>query len=130
MVIPSGRFYINEDVEFLGRYSKSRKGGLARKDFGDYKTVFSGIGNLTGTVLREILREAGVFIYAENDVSIYVNSRLIRVYNSKNEYTEIRVKEDGEYTELFSGKKIRSKNGIVKLHTGEHPAQMLMKTEE
>lgn len=123
-------FYINEEIEFLGRYSKSRKGGLARKDFGDYKTVFSGIGNLTGTVLREILREAGVFIYAENDVSIYVNSRLIGVYNSKNEYTEIRVKEDGEYTEIFSGKKVNSQNGIIKLHTGEHPAQMLIKTEE
>jgi hypothetical protein len=113
------------DAEIIGRYSVSRVCGFARKDFYDHVVYFSGIGNLSASVLRYVIKQAGVFIYAENDTPTFVNSNFIGVYNTRNENTTVFVKEDGEFTEIFSGKKYKSENGKVILPTGECPAQML-----
>ncbi len=123
-------WYINEDIVPLGRYSVSRKCGLAKKEFDGYTSYFSGVGNISASVFRYILKNAGVFIYAENDTAVYVNSGAIGVYNTRNEFTEINVPYDGEFVEIFSGKKYKSINGKVTLPTGTDPAQMLLLGEE
>ncbi len=119
-------WYINEDIEPLGRYSVSRKCGLAKKVFDGYTCYFSGIGNLSAGVLRYAAKNAGVFIYAENDTPVFVNSGVIGVYNTRNEFTEVKVPYDGEFEEIFSGKIYKSNNGTVILPTGVCPAQMLL----
>ncbi len=123
-------WYINEDIVPLGRYSVSRKCGLAKKEFYGYTSYFSGVGNISASVFRHILKNAGVFIYAENDTAVYVNSSAIGVYNTRNEFTEVNVPYDGEFIEIFSGKKYKSINGKVTLPTGTDPAQMLLLGEE
>ncbi len=120
-------WYVSDaDAKNLGRYNVSRKCGLARKKFKDYTSYFSGLGNISAKVLREIAREAGVHIYVENDTSTYINSRVYGVYNTKSEFTTITLKEDGEFVEFFSGKRYKSENKTVTLPTGENPAQMLV----
>ncbi len=123
-------WYINEEIEPLGRYSVSRKCGLAKKEFDGYVSYFSGIGNLSAGVLRYIAQNAGVFIYAENDTPVFVNSGVLGVYNTRNEYTEVKVPYDGEFEEIFSGKIYKSANGKVLLPTGKCPAQMLLLGEK
>jgi len=119
--------YVDDDsVKILGRYAESRKCALAKKSFADYTIYFSGLGNISHTVLREIAREAGVHIYTENGVACYVNSLVAGVYNTKNEETTITLPFDGEFTEIFSGKTYKTENKKVTLPTGENPAQMLL----
>ncbi len=116
----------DEKAVTLGRYNLSRKCGLAKKAFDTHTAYFSGLGNLSASVLREIARDAGVHIYAENDTATYINSGVYGVYNTKNEFTEINLKEDGEFTEIFSGKRYITTNKKITLPTGENPAQMLI----
>jgi hypothetical protein len=119
-------WYIDEAVTVLGCYELSRKCGIAKKGFGEYNVYFSGLGNISAGVLRHILKDAGVFIYAENDTPVYVNSGFVGVYNTKSEFTEVKVPFDGEFTEIFSGERYKSHNGSVTLPTGKCPAQMLV----
>ena len=119
-------FVSDAGAEILGRYSISRKCGLARKSFGDHTVYFSGVGNVSHEVLRRIARDCGIHIYTENGVAVYINSALVGVYNTANEFTEVNLGIDGEFEEFFSGKLYRTQNGKVTLPTGENPAQMLI----
>ena len=119
-------FVDDDSVKILGRYSESRKCAVAKKEFNDYTVYFSGLGNLSHTVLREIAREAGVHIYTENGVACYVNSLVAGVYNTKSEETVITLPFDGEFTEIFSGIRYKTENRKITLPTGENPAQMLI----
>jgi len=113
----------------LGRYGSSRQCGLARRKGNDYTVCFSGLGNLSHEVLRQIARDAGVHIYVENGTASFINSGFAGVYNTRSEFTTLTLKEDGAYTELFSGKVYKTENRQVVLPTGQCPAQMLVLTE-
>jgi len=110
----------------LGEFSESKKCALAIKDLGDYKVFYSAVGNLSSGVLREVARTSGVHIYAEGGVPVYVNSGFAGVYNTHDSETVITLPYDGEFEELFSGKKYKTENRRVVLPTGECPAQMLV----
>lgn len=100
-----------KNVEVLGRYQINLRPALVRKDFGDYKSVFSASGYIRAEVLREIAEKAGVHIYSHDlDNVVYVNSEMIGVYHRYNKDAEISVKEDGEYEDLFSKITYVSKN--------------------
>ncbi|MBR6765860.1 MAG: hypothetical protein IKM06_05170 [Clostridia bacterium] len=116
-------------AEILGRYTVSRRCGLAKKKFNGYTTYFSGLGNISAEVLREIAKDANVFIYAENNVPTFINSGCIDVYNTRSEYTAINLKRNGTYRELFSGRVYSVKDNTVILPTGVSPAQMLIAEE-
>lgn len=105
-------FTANEkNVEVLGRYQINLRPALVRKDFGDYKSVFSASGYISAQVFREIAVSAGVHIYSHDlDNVVYVNSEMIGVYHRYNKDAEISVKEDGEYEDLFSKTIYVSKN--------------------
>ncbi|MBR5295053.1 MAG: hypothetical protein IKU24_00515 [Clostridia bacterium] len=118
-------FVEDEKAEVLGRFSDSRKCALALREREDYKVFFSSVGNLSHNTLREIARRAGVHIFAENGIFTYINDRFLGVYNTGAEKTEILLKEDGEYEEIFSGKIYSTKEKKITLPTGECPAQML-----
>ena len=102
--------YVADDsAKALGSFKESGACALAVKDFGDYKIFYSAIGNLTHSVLREIARDAGVHIYTEGGVPVYVNSGFAGVYNTYDKETVITLPYDGEFSELFSGKKYKTK---------------------
>lgn len=120
-------FYVDDrDAVTLGRFSESRKCAVARKSGHDYNVYFTSLGNVSAKALTAIAREAGVHIYTEDNVPVYVNSIVVGVYNTKDEYTTVSLTRDGEFTEIFSGKKYKSLNKQITLPTGESPAQMLL----
>ena len=123
-------FTTNEkNVEVLGRYQINLRPALVRKDFGDYKSVFSASGYISAEVFREIAEKAGVHIYShESDNVVYVNSEMIGVYHRTNKDAVIYVKEDGEYEDLFSKNIYVSKNNKLLLkYDKETSAKCLIK---
>lgn len=119
--------YVNDtDVRVLGRFSASRKCALAVRENETYKVFYSALGNLSHETLRGIAKMAGVHIYAEEGVFTYISDTVAGVYNTNATTTEITLLQDGEYTELFSGKTYKTQNKKVVLPTDECPAQMLV----
>ena len=119
-------FVVDGSAKVLGRFSQSRKCALAVKETPNYNVFYSALGNLSHNVLRKIAKMAGVHIYAEEGVYTYINDTVAGVYNTGAATTELTLKADGEYTELFSGKVYKTKNKKVLLPTDECPAQMLI----
>ena len=119
--------FVNDpDSCILGRFSESRRGALAVKRAKNYSIWFSSLGKLSDKVLTAIAKDAGVHIYAEGNVPVYASSILLGVYNTKAEYTTVTLCRDGEFTEIFSGKRYKTENCRVTLPTGASPAQMLL----
>lgn len=110
----------------LGRFADCRKCALAVQERENYKVFYSALGNLSHETLRAIAKMSGVHIYVEEGVFTYINDTVAGVYNTGAATTEITLKEDGEYTELFSGKTYKTQNKKILLPTDECPAQMLV----
>ena len=110
----------------LGRFSDSRKCALVVKESENYKIFFSALGNISDGVLRAVAKMSDVHIYAEDGVYTYVNDTVVGVYNTGAEETEITLRADGEYEEIFSGRLYKTRNRRITLPTGECPAQMLL----
>ncbi len=119
-------FFVNdENAVTLGRFYESRSAGLARIDKNGYSVYFSSLGRISSEVLASIAKEAGVHLYSDENVPVFVNSIFIGVYNPKAEFTKVTLPEDGIFEDIFSGKEYRSEGKALILPTGESPAQML-----
>ncbi len=116
----------DEEAEKLGSFAISGRCALAKKSLPGCTIYYSALGNLSHPVLRQIAREAGVHIYAEDGIATYINSGFVGVYNTQNAVTTVTMPEDGTYRELFSGKVYTTSNKQIQLPTGESPAQMLV----
>lgn len=116
----------DEETEKLGTFAISGKCALAKKRLPGCSVYYSALGNLSHRVLREIAREAGVHIYAEDGIATYVNSGFAGVYNTKDAVTVVTLPKDCTCTELFSGKTYTTHDRQIALPTGESPAQMLV----
>lgn len=101
-------------------------GCLTLKEREDYRIFYSAQGNIPNATFREAAKISGVHIYAENGTFTYINDLVAGIYNTLADKTEIILKEDGEYTELFSGKVYKTRDKKITLPTGECPAQMLV----
>ena len=119
-------YVLENSARVLGRFADSRACALAVKERDRYKVFYSALGNLSDAVLRNIAKMAGVHIYVEEGVFTYINDTVAGVYNTSAVTTEITLKTDGAYTELFSGKVYKTENKKILLPTDECPAQMLV----
>ena len=122
--------YVESDnAVTLGRFFESRKTALARCDKDGYSVYFSSLGRISAEVLSAIAKESGVHLYSEENVPVFVNSIFVGVYNPKAEFTTVILPEDGEFTDIFTGKSYKSENCRITLPTGENPAQMLYRSQ-
>ncbi len=119
-------FVQENSAQVLGRFADSRACALALQKRQDYNVFYSALGNLSHEALRGIAKMAGVHIYVEEGVFTYINDTVAGVYNTGAATTQITLKEDGVYTELFSGKTYQTENKKILLPTDACPAQMLV----
>ena len=90
--------------------------------------VYSAYCNIPSSLLREIARECGVFIYSEdNKLYTYVNSEVIGVYNATEGDIELSVNADGEYIDLISGKLFVGTNKKIVIKNEDINAHILVK---
>lgn len=122
-ILPAPYFFADEG-EPLVRFSDGRT-AIARKNNDTFTSVYSAIGNLTGKVLREIARDAGVHIFCDT-APVYINKTVIGVYNT--DECEVNLLRDGELVDLFSGEKYVSKNCIITLPKSEFASKLLIYT--
>lgn len=115
------------EAEILGRYQQSGKSALARKQFSDYTSVFAGLGNLSHTAMRKIARDAGVHLYSEDGVPVYVNKSLWGFYWHEPRKLQVQLREAGVYEDIFTGKRYETADGHLELDTTESASIMLKK---
>ena len=121
-------FTVQDDgAEILGAYTASGAAALARKAQAGYISVFSGLSNLSARALHEIARAAGVHLYAEAGVPVYVNSALTGVYWHEARDIALNMPEDGEYEDIFTGKRYTAVEHKLLLNTEESAGIMLKK---
>lgn len=94
----SPQIYIkdSDNCEELGRLTDGNKIGLGVKDMGAYKSVYSAGPCLPTNFLRNILKDAGVHIYSDNNNDIiYSNSNYVAIHSAVAEAKFIKL--DGYY---------------------------------
>jgi len=120
-------FYIDDSQATVwGRYAINGKAALAYKQFENYNSFYSAVGNLSGNVLRNIAEFAGVHIYNYGDDPVYVNNNLIGVYSNTDGEINLRLKTDAEVEELFDGGIYLTENNILKISARKGEAKLFL----
>ncbi len=124
--LPEPRFFIEDnDVMPLGVYPNTEKVAIGMKRFGGWTSIYSAVGNLNGSLLRNIARIAGVHIYSDNDnAPVYVNNVIKAVYSMEDTVLYV---EDGVYTEIFTNKEYVAENGRLNVPKGEFHTKLFIK---
>ena len=93
--------------------------------------IYCSYCNIPSTLLREIARECGVFVYSEqNKLYTYVNSEVIGAYNAEGCDVILNVKEDGTYLDLITDTSFEAKGGRIIIPNCAMNAHLLMKKQE
>ncbi len=121
-------FGINdEQAQTIGTFLEdAASAAVAVKKTADYSIYYSAIGNLPAALLQKIAKDSGVHIYTQPGVATFVNSAFAGIYNANVDQTEITLKNDGTYKEIFSGKTYTTKDKKIVLPTKDQPSQMLV----
>ena len=112
----SPMFAVSEDADIFGRYETCGAGAFARKRFADWTSWYCGTGNVPASILRRIVKEAGVHTYTEGDDPIYANSRLVAIHSIKGGEVSLHLPADATAEELFDGGNYLSKDGILRVN--------------
>lgn len=124
--LPKPLFFIEDgDVMPLGVYPNTETMAIGVKRFSSWTSIYSAVGNLSGSVLRNIARIAGVHIYCDDDESpVYISNNLKGVYSLKDTVLFV---EDGTYTDLFTNKDYVAENGKLFVPATDMASKLFIK---
>lgn len=92
------------------------------------RSYYTGCLPLPAALLRAIAAECGVFLYSHrSDVYTYPNSAFLGVYKPAGDTAAVRVKQDGLYTDRFTGERFTAENGSITLPPRALRAYMLIR---
>ncbi|HQA98430.1 MAG TPA: hypothetical protein PLF62_10810 [Clostridia bacterium] len=120
---------VDDAVEIMGRYKNSGKTALAFRKMNGYNSVFSGLANPSYMALRAVAKKAGVHLYSEAGVPVYVNSLITGIYWHEQKNLKIRMREAGNYYDILSGKIYHTNDGNLVLNTVDSGAICLKKCD-
>ena len=125
-LLPEPRFFIEDgDVMPLGIYPNTEKVAIGMKRFGHWTSIYSAVGNLNGSLLRNIARIAGVHIYSDDDnAPVYISSLVKAMYSRKD---AVMYLEDGEYVDMFTNETFICENGRMAVPKGEFATRLFIK---
>lgn len=115
-------FCVNDkSAHTLGNYTGTDKAGLAWKDFGNYKVVFSGTGLLPPDLLRDLGRLAGNNIYINTSDAIYADKDFLSIHAKAPGVKNITLPRTADVYDLINNKVIgkKVKNFSVNMNTNE-----------
>ncbi len=94
------------DVQVENFGDRSQPQEVIYKDRGEWTSVFVRQPEWTTPMLRDILREAGVHIYCDEDDAFYANDELIALHSAEGGRRTFRLPEPRIVTELFEGRTV------------------------
>lgn len=96
-------FFVEDpSAQGIGFYKKSGKTALAIKKVQNRFDAWSGLGCVPASVLRELAREAGVFIYSDANDPIYINKNILGYYCHEGGKRMIKTPSDCVLHELYT----------------------------
>ena len=95
------------EAEPLG-FLRSDAVGLARKRHPEWTSVFSSAPCLPTNLLRELLRQAGVHIYAEGGDVIYANQSMLAISASSSGMKTLTLPRPGPLVDALDGTAIET----------------------
>jgi hypothetical protein len=95
----------DESAEALG-FSPNGKVSFALKKFPNWKSVYIQTPPVPSSLLRELLRSAGIHIYIDSDDVLYANESFIAIHTAKGEVKNIRLPREREVWDVFEGRRI------------------------
>lgn len=98
---------------------------LALAEANGNRSIFASYGDIPGEALAEILKLAGVHIYT-TACPTYVNASMIGVYLNPGEDARVRLKNDGKFVDIFSGRKFESANSELTIPFADYRSVMLI----
>lgn len=113
--------FTSNDGKVMAVYENSDTPAVVKKDCGGFVSVYSALGDMPAALLKDIARDAGVFIYSDTTDLVYVNSNIISVCSDTDGDVTINMPKDCILSEMFDGGDIEVKNGkfTVNMRRGE-----------
>lgn len=115
----------DRDAVTLAKYEGGEVSAAIKGD-----RAYIGVGKIPASLWMRLAKESGAHIYSDKRVPIYADSRFISCQFPDNKTDSIKVKEDGIYTELFTGKQYESKGGILEFSHYEYQMMMFVKEDK
>jgi hypothetical protein len=95
----------DEFAEALG-FSPDGKIAFALKKFPNWTSVYIQTPPAPSSILRELLRNAGIHIYIDSDDVLYANESFIAIHSAKEGAKSIRLPKEREVWDVFEGRRI------------------------
>ena len=111
----------------MGLYENSGKTALAFRRMEGYNSVFSGLGNISAEALRAVAEKAGVHLYSEAGIPVYVNNLITGVYWHEPKELTLKLREPGDYVDILSEKTYHTDDGTLVVSTEDSAAVCLRK---
>jgi hypothetical protein len=100
---------VDDKADARGTLAGTSFAGLAMKDLGTLKSIWSAAPHLPATLLREIAEEADVHLYSDNADGVYANRSLIMVRAAADGERVIKLPKLAQVYDLADGKPVGKK---------------------
>ena len=118
---------VDENAEAIA-YFEDGKCAVSSVMRDGYSSVLAASPNIPSSLLRDMARAAGAFVYSEEKrVYVYANTATVGVYNATDSDAVISVREDGVYKDLIEGGEYVASCGKLTLPTKPIRAYLLRK---
>ena len=124
--LPKDYAFSSPDGVCRGVYGNSGKPALIENKKSGYTVIFSGLGNMHEDVLRSAAARAGVHIFTSDSSAVFANSAFVGIYKPFGDFCDLKMKKDGVYEDIFSGKKFETKQGILHIPLKENCVYMFL----
>ena len=113
--------FTSDDGEVIAYYEDSDVPAVVKKDCGGFVSVYSALGDMPFNLLKDVARDAGVFIYSDTTDLVYVNSSIVSVCSDTDGAVTVNMPKDVKFEEMFDGGIYETKDGKldVNMRRGE-----------
>jgi len=113
---------VDEEARILSQFENGDAAAAIKDD-----NAYIAVGKVPSTLWTALAKYAGVHLYTEKNAPIYTDSRFIACQFPQNRMDQLLLKEDGEYTELFTGKKYQSKDRVLEFEHYNYQMMFFLK---
>lgn len=109
----------------LGRLAPDGKPGLAVRDFGTWRSVYSSAPLVTTGLLRGLLRYAGAHVYSTSDDTFYANRHFAMIHAATAGRKEIALPRACDVSDVLTGQSLGRNTRAIRLEMPEQSTRIL-----